>query len=138
MMVQKPLKKLFKESPDTSLFICGAVYPPVHSSYEGLESMKIFVGIQTNCCTNTSLLWCRTLSAGRNRPAAKLIATCAIGKGAEDIALHNRQFHNSERWTFLQMSRSQRPPRSAKKHGSFSFHTPTKWSSVDIIKVSAL
>lgn len=78
---------MFQELPDTGLLICVSVYPPFHSSYEELESLKMFVGTQTKLCyANTDLLWCRMLSAGRNRTAAKLTVACVIGEGAGDVS----------------------------------------------------
>lgn len=61
-------KKLVKELSDTRLFICSSVYALHHSSREELESMKMFVGIQTHCYADTNLLWCRMLSAGGFAP----------------------------------------------------------------------
>lgn len=100
IMIVRNHKKLFKELPGMSLFICSPVYPPYHSSHAELESMKIFVGIQTNCYANTNLLWRRTLSAGGIRTAAKLTATCVIGKGARTAPGTVGERHGSERWVF--------------------------------------
>lgn len=81
-------KKLFKELPDMSPLICGSVYSLVHSFYEEFESMKIFVGIQTNCYANTKLLWCRMLSTGRDHTAAQLIATRSGWQEGKRCLLH--------------------------------------------------
>jgi hypothetical protein len=61
------------------------VYPPVHSFCEELESMKIFVGIQTNCYANTRRLWSRVLSAVWDPRAATITVTCSGWQRAEDV-----------------------------------------------------
>lgn len=102
-------KKLFKELPDMSPLICGAVYPLVHSFYEELESMKICVGIQTNCYANTNLLWCRRLSAGRGSHSTQ--AHCDMlgsAGGQKTSAVCNRQSlgaHESGRRNILHSSK---------------------------------
>lgn len=134
MMVQNH-KKLFKELPDMSPLICGSVYPLVHSFYEELESMKIFVGIQTNCYANTNL-WCRMLSAGK-APTAHC-NMLGLARGQKMFATYNRQSlgtsrpgrqsrsHNSKHQAFRKKNQSrQTRSRSAEKNVSFSFHTPT-------------
>lgn len=123
-----------------SPLICGSVYPLVHSFYEELESMKIFVGIQTNCYANTNP-WCRTLSAGR-APTAHC-DTLGLARGQEMFATYNRQSLGAPRPGRPSLCRSpkhqafrkknpsrQTPSRSAEKNVSFSFYTPTDCSSL--------
>lgn len=68
-------------------------------------------------------------------PSSGLIATHVAGKGQKASALHNRQSHNFEHEALLQMSPSQRQPRSV---GPFHSTPQLNAGPRDVMKGSAL